>query len=292
MSRPTAPFIQDQSAYIKPFGILYQSSLTPSLTGPPAWEPSSLTVVHRTIAISPWHKEHSGLRIAVMSDLHVGSPYKGLASLKQLVSITNAEQPDLVVLLGDYVIRGVLGGRFVAPEAIANELANLRAPLGVVAVLGNHDWWEDGVRVRHALESRGIRVLENEAVLMEYRQQRFWVAGLADLWTRGNGLASTLSQIHDNEPVLLLMHNPDVFPGIPRRVSLSLAGHTHGGQVNLPIVGRLDVPSKFGSRYAYGLIEESGRKLFVSSGVGTSIVPVRFRVPPEVVILELSAADR
>lgn len=253
------------------------------------WEPSSLTVVHRTIVISPWHKERTGLRIAVISNLHVGSPYKGIPSLKQIVSITNAEQPDLVVLLGDYVIRGVLGGHFVPPASIANELSNLRA--SVVAVLGNHDWWDDGIEVRHALESCGIRVLENEAVSMEYRQQHFWVGGLSDLWTRGNGIASTLSKIHDNEPVLLLMHNPDVFPGIPQRVSLSLAGHTHGGQVNLPIVGRLDVPSKFGQRYAYGLIEESGRKLFVTSGVGTSIVPVRFRVPPEVIILDLMAAE-
>jgi len=255
------------------------------------WEPSSLTIVHRTIAISPWHREHSGLRVAVMSELHVGSPYKGIPSLKRLVSSVNAEQPDLVVLLGDYVIRGVLGGHFVPPEPIANELANLRAPLGVIAVLGNHDWWDAGAEVRHALESCGVRVLENEAVSVKYRQQSFWVGGLADLWTRGNGVAATLSQIHDNEPVLLLMHNPDAFPGIPVRVSLSLAGHTHGGQVNLPLIGRPNVPSKFGQRYAYGLIEESGRKMFVTSGVGTSVVPVRFRVPPEIVILEVRAAD-
>jgi predicted MPP superfamily phosphohydrolase len=253
------------------------------------WEPSSLTVVHRTIEISPWHHEHGGLRIALISDLHVGAPYRGLPALKRVVSVTNAEKPDLIILLGDYVINGVPGGHFVKPESIADELANLHAPLGVVAVLGNHDWWYSGLRVRRALESHGIQVLENEAVSIEHRQHRFWVGGLADLWTRGNGVASTLSQVQDNEPILLVMHNPDVFPSIPERVSLSVAGHTHGGQVKLPIFGRPRVPSQFGQRYAYGLIEETGRKLFVTGGVGTSIIPVRFGVPPEVVILQLNA---
>jgi predicted MPP superfamily phosphohydrolase len=252
------------------------------------WEPSSLTVVHRTIEISPWHQEHAGLRIALISDLHVGAPYRGLPALKHVVSVTNAERPDLIILLGDYVINGVPGGQFINPEPIADELANLHAPLGVVAVLGNHDWWYDGFRVRRALESHGIRVLENEVVSIEYRQHRFWIGGLSDFWTRGNGVAPTLSQVQDNEPILLVMHNPDVFPSIPERVSLTLAGHTHGGQVKLPIFGRPKVPSKFGQRYAYGLIEESGRKLFVTGGVGTSIIPVRFGVPPEVVILQLN----
>ena len=253
------------------------------------WEPSSLTVVHRTIEISPWHEEHASLRVALISDLHVGAPYKGLPALKHLVSVTNAEKPDLILRLGDFVTHGgVVGGHFVSPEAIADDLANLHAPLGVIAVLGNHDWWYDGLRVRRALESHGIRVLENEAISLELRQHRFWVGGLSDLWTRGDGVAATLAQVHDGEPILLAMHNPDVFPGIPGRVSLALAGHTHGGQVKLPLIGRPHVPSKYGQRYAYGLIEEGGRKLFVTGGVGTSIIPVRFGVPPEIVILQLN----
>jgi len=177
--------------------------------------------------------------------------------------------------------------RFITPEAIGNALAGLRAPLGIVAVLGNHDWWFDGPRVRHALESRGVRVLENESVPIMYRGKSFWLAGLADLWTRGNGLLQTMAKIDDAGPVLVLMHNPDLFPEMPERVSLTLAGHTHGGQVDLPIAGRLIVPSSFGQRYAYGLVEENGKKLIVTGGIGTSILPVRFRVPPEVVILTL-----
>jgi uncharacterized protein len=251
------------------------------------WEPSSLGVVERTIAVHPWHIEHAGLKIAVLSDLHVGAPYRDLSSVQELVSLTNSYKPDLVVLLGDFVIQGVVGGTFVPPEPIAHELSGLKAPLGVVAILGNHDWWFDGQRVRSALKSQGIEVLTDQNLRMTYKDQPFWLMGLDDLWTRGNHLRATLAAIHDDEPVIALSHNPDIFPDIPQRVTLTLAGHTHGGQVNFPLIGRPIVPSKFGQRFAYGLIEERGRKLIVTGGVGTSIVPVRFRVKPEVVILTL-----
>src|SRR5437867_6614445 len=103
----------------------------------------------------------------------------------------------------------------------------------------------------------------------------------------GTACCKRWQKIDDAGPVLVLMHNPDLFPEVPERVSLTLAGHTHGGQVDLPIAGRLIVPSRFGQRYAYGLVEENGKKLIVTGGIGTSILPVRFRVPPEVVILTL-----
>jgi predicted MPP superfamily phosphohydrolase len=251
------------------------------------WEPSRLTVVPRTIAIRPWHPEHVGLRIAVMADLHIGAPYWDLGKVKKLVAVTNAEKPDLILILGDFVISNVAGGHFITPEPIARELAGLRASLGVVAVLGNHDWWYDGKRVRQALESQGIRVLENENLQVTHRGRVFWLCGLADLWTRGDRLLPTLAEVRDADPIVVLMHNPDIFPEIPERVSLTLAAHTHGGQVNVPIFGRPIVPSRFGQRYAYGLIEENGKKLFVTGGIGTSIWPVRFRVAPEIVILTL-----
>ena len=251
------------------------------------WEPSRLTVVRQTISIHPWRAEHAGLKVALLSDLHVGSPHRGLSTLKRLVETTNAEKPDLVLLLGDYVIQDVPGGTFVEPELIAKELAGLRAPLGVVSVLGNHDWWYDGNRVRRALESQGIHVLEDEILSVTFHGKPFWLCGLADLWTRGDKLQETLAKISDAEAILVLMHNPDTFPKMPTHVSLSVAGHTHGGQVNLPIFGRRVVPSKFGQRYAYGLIEENEKKLFVTGGIGTSMLPVRFRVTPEIAVLTL-----
>jgi hypothetical protein len=207
--------------------------------------------------------------------------------LKEVVVRTNAERPDLVLILGDLVIQEVVGGEFAAPEPIAEVLKGLQAPLGVVGVLGNHDWWFDGARITAALRQAGVVVLENEAYRVNFNGKPFWVVGVADLWTRKPDIAGSLSQVAEGDPVILITHNPDIFPNVPPRVSLTLAGHTHGGQVDIPIFGRLVVPSKFGQRYAMGHIVEDGRHLFVSGGVGTSILPVRFRVPPEVIILTL-----
>lgn len=133
-----------------------------------------------------------------------------------------------------------------------------------------------------------MTVLENQAARVESGGRAFWLVGVADLWTRRPDIAGALAQVAGEDPVILLTHNPDIFPDVPPRVSLTLAGHTHGGQVNLPFLGRPVVPSRFGQRYAMGHVVEQGRHLFVSGGIGTSIIPVRFRVPPESVILTLS----
>ena len=260
-------------------------------------EPASTTVRRVSLAVPAWRAEHSGLKVALLTDLHVGAPHMGLGRLRRVVERVNAEAPDLVLITGDFVIGGkdhkggVAGGGFVEPEPIAGELKGLRAPLGVYAVLGNHDWWYEGERVARALEGAGVRVLENQAVRVERGGRAFWLAGVADLWTRSPDVEGTLRQVASDDPIILFTHNPDIFPRVPARVSLTLAGHTHGGQVNLPLLGRPVVPSEFGQRYAMGHVVEGGRHLFVSGGVGTSIIPARFRVPPEIVILKLEPGD-
>ena len=150
-------------------------------------------------------------------------------------------------------------------------------------MLGNHDWWYDGEHVRRALTAAGIPVLENQAI---HVGNVFWLGGIADQWTRDPDIAGTLKQVTRDDPVVLITHNPDIFPEVPARVSLTLAAHTHGGQVQLPIVGTLITTSKLG--YNAGEFVEQGRHLFVTTGIGTSILPVRFGVPPEIVILTLS----
>lgn len=250
-------------------------------------EPSWVVVRNERIDVLQWHTEHANLKIAVLTDLHVGSPHINIERLRTVVERTNAERPDLVLMLGDFVIDDVVGGSFVEPEAIAGVLRDLRAPLGTVAVLGNHDWWNDGERVGRALREANVTVLENDVALIERDGRAFWLAGIADLWTHRPDIAGTLGRVTSDDPVIILSHNPDIFPNVPPRVSLTLAGHTHGGQVNFPFIGRPVVPSQFGQRFAAGLIREEGRVMFVSTGVGTSIIPVRFRVPPEVVILTL-----
>lgn len=256
-------------------------------------EPASTVVRRVSLGVPGWREEQRGLKVALLTDLHVGAPHMSLARLRNVVGRVNEEAPDLVIITGDFVIGGenhkggVAGGTFAEPEPIAEELKLLSAPLGVYAVLGNHDHWYDGERVARALRGAGLKVLENEAVRIESGGRAFWLAGIADLWTRRPDIAGTLRQVNTDDPVILFTHNPDIFPNVPARVSLTLAGHTHGGQVNLPLVGRAVVPSEFGQRYAFGHVVEGGRHLYVSGGVGTSIIPARFRVPPEVVVLKL-----
>jgi predicted MPP superfamily phosphohydrolase len=252
-------------------------------------EPNRLVVHEETLELRDWPAGFDKLKIAVLADLHVGSPYIDAEKLQLIVSKVNQMQPDLIVLLGDF-ISAVRGGKVIEPEIIAENLKGLRARYGVFAVLGNHDWWFDGTRVMRALESVGIRVLENDVARVEHDGQAIWLVGLGDLWTSKPDIEGTLAKITDANPVIVLTHNPDLFPKIPARVTLTLAGHTHGGQVNLPFVGRLRVPSEYGQRYAAGHVVENNHHLFVTTGIGTSIIPVRFRVPPEIVLLTLTSA--
>lgn len=252
-------------------------------------EPNRLVMHEEVIQLADWPASFDHLKVAVLSDLHVGSPFITLDKLQMIVSKVNQTEPDMIVLLGDFVIQDVWGGEFVEPEIIAENLKGLRARYGVFAVLGNHDWWYDGARVRRALEAVGIRVLDDEVLRIEQNGQAIWLAGLRDAWTNQTDVEGTLRKVTDENPIIVLTHNPDLFPRIPSRVILTLAGHTHGGQVNLPFVGRLKVPSEFGQRYAAGHILEDNHHLFVTTGIGTSIIPVRFRVPPEIVILTLTS---
>ena len=262
----------------------------------PVWslwlEPASLRNEDYALELLAWPAACDGLRIAVLTDLHVGSPFNGLPKLREVVALTLAAQPDVILLAGDYVIHGVPGGTFVPPEEIGPVLGRLAAPVGVYAVLGNHDWWLDAPRVTRALESAGIPVLEDASALIERGACRFWLAGVGDFWESPHDIGAALHDVPDGAAVIVFTHNPDLFPNIPARVMLTIAGHTHGGQVNLPLVGRLIVPSLYGERFAIGHIVEDGRHMFVATGVGTSLFPIRFRVPPEVSMLVLHSAPR
>ena len=227
----------------------------------------------------------------MLADLHVGSPFNGPDKLDRVIARTGQAHPDLILLAGDFVIHGVRGGTFTPPEQIATALRQLSAPLGVWAVLGNHDWWFDAPRVRAALEAVGIPVLDDTAIAIGSPSCDFWLVGISDYWEGRHDVTGALAQVTDEAPVLAFTHNPDVFPDVPARVSLTIAGHTHGGQVYIPFFGRPVVPSKYGERYAIGHIVEDGRHLFVTPGLGTSIIPVRFLVPPEISVLTVRSAS-
>lgn len=250
-------------------------------------EPRSLVVTRLNVPLAGLERE---LRVVVMGDLQPAGPIESLDSIAAIVDRMNREEGDLVLLLGDYVSTRRLATGFIDPHDTAPLLGRLEAPLGVFAVLGNHDWWWDGPEMRRLLTDQGITVLEDAAERIEAGAQSLWVAGLSDPVTQTYDLKATLDQADESGPLLLLTHTPDVFPRVPTKVGLTLAAHTHGGQVNLPFFGRLIVPSRFGERFAYGLIEEAGRRVYVTSGIGTAIIPVRFRVPPEIVVLTLTPA--
>lgn len=248
------------------------------------------------------------LKVAVIADLHACEPWVGVPRIRQLVDRTNALGADIILLLGDYVAGHHFVTDWVHSSVWAPELGRLSAPLGVHAVLGNHDWWEDRTAQTRgagptfggeALSKAGIKVYENDVIRIEKDGQPFWLAGLGDQiaflpgekWGRDrfsgvDDLEGTLAQITDDAPVILMAHEPDIFPRVPASVALTLSGHTHGGQVRLfgysPVV-----PSRYRNRFAYGHIVEDDRHLIVSGGLGCSIVPLRLGVPPEIVVVEL-----
>jgi uncharacterized protein len=226
-----------------------------------------------------------GLRVALVSDLHSGAPHVGAERIERLVAAVNAQRPDLVFLLGDYIDPKVRFGSRVAPATVASRLAALRAPLGVVAVMGNHDWENEGPQMRGALRTAGIAVLENEAIPVG----DLWVAGVDEPRFNTPDVDRALRDVPDGAPVVLLSHDPDLFPQVPERVALTVSGHLHGGQVGVPLVRRRFMPSRYGERYARGHVVEAGRHLYVTSGFGTTGWPVRLFAPPEIVVLRLSA---
>ncbi len=238
------------------------------------------------------------LTIAVIADLHAGGPNMGIGRVRQVVDTANSLGCDLIVLLGDYLASHSFMTEGVSHAAWAGELGRLTAPLGVYAILGNHDWWTDVGDIRNALAAVKIPLLENRALPLGQNGRRFWLAGLGDQLAHPNGrggfrgvddLPGTLAQVRGNEPVILLAHEPDIFTQVSDRVAITLAGHTHGGQIRIPFIWPSFVPSAYGARFAYGHIVETNRHMIVSGGIGTSKVPLRNGVPPEILRVELGA---
>ena len=234
------------------------------------------------------------ITIALISDTHAVLPDMPPARLARIAAQASALHPDLIVLTGDYIGRLQSRTGTVAPADATRVFAALHAPLGVYAVLGNHDMG-DGVRplpaladaVTAGLRAAGIVVLRNEAV----RAGRFWIAGTEDTDWGHAAMAGALGRVPPGAPLLILFHNPDVFATVPPgRVALAVAGHTHGGQVApfgwrpvLPVIHR---------NWARGLVWDRGMPMVVTSGVGASFVPVRIGVPPEIALITLEEATR
>jgi uncharacterized protein len=253
-----------------------------SLTFLYAWqvEPRRLHVQHDTIA----HTGVPTLTLGVIADLHHGMHPMNDARVRRVVDTVNTLHADAIVLLGDYHATSSFADR-LEPEQTARLLAALHARLGVYAVLGNHDHWLDAPRTEAALRSVGITVLENRGVLLP--GTNVWLAGIADDFSSTPSEAHALRGCPPDARVIAITHSPDVWPRLSERINVTLAGHTHGGQIRIPLYGAPWVPSHFGERFLRGVYRQGTKALYVSSGVGQSIAPLRFNVVPEVNLLTL-----
>lgn len=267
-------------------------------------EPERLKVTRYDLAPPQWPSDFR-LKIAVIADLHACDPWMSLKRIEGIVARTNALKPDITLLLGDYVIGHRRVRRSIPAGEWAPVLGGLKAPLGVHAVLGNHDWWDDLTVQREgkghpvarlALEAAGIPVYENDAVRLTKEGRPFWLAGLGDQLAHVparryrtvkrvgvDDLGATLAKVSDDAPVILMAHEPDVALRVPPRVALQLSGHTHGGQVRL--LGWSPV-STSGRELVYGHVRKHC-DVVISGGLGCSIMPFRLGIPPEIVTVTL-----
>ncbi|WP_219929024.1 metallophosphoesterase [Pseudoprimorskyibacter insulae] len=262
-----------------------------------------LRVVRHQVRHPGWG-DRAPLRIVIISDLHAGAPHIPLRRVSRIVRRANALNPDVAVLLGDYSAahRFTTGG--TDKFQIIERLKAFTAPLGCYAVLGNHDWWQDEKSLKNktlpeaakALDQHGIPLLENANVRLRDGADAFVLAGLADQRPQSldpevpgfDDLDAALNGVASDTPVVLLAHEPDIFPKVPDNVLVTLSGHTHGGQIRTfgfhPVIMVAETETYSWGRYD----RDAGQVLIVSGGIGCSDYPVRFGMVPEITVVELS----
>ena len=279
------------SALVGSAGFIYPSFI----------EPRHAQVRRIQLSIQGLPNALNGLTIAHLTDLH-RSRVVSTAYLAKCIAMANALSPDIIAFTGDYLTRsshlGLLGELAFEDDVPPAEhvrqcaqcMSSARAKYGIFASLGNHDHWFDGDAVTKTIEAVGIPVLRNTNRRVRINGEPLAIVGLGDLWTEGVDMRGAFRNV-DSPFTLVLMHNPDSFEHWSREGShLILAGHTHGGQVNIPLLGPLVVPSRYGKKYAHGLFTRGEARMYVSRGIGLISPPVRFNCPPEIALFQLQKA--
>ncbi len=237
-------------------------------------EPNKLEV--KTVEIED--TQLSGLKVLFLGDFHIAPKHE--KRLQKIVEAMNEQEPDLILSVGDFV-KGHTNKSTMPIEIIAKELGKAKSQ-GFYTVLGNHDTWIYGNEMIPILEKNNIKVLHNSNIKLRIKNKDLYIAGIADLVTDKADIP--LAMADTQKPVIFLTHNPDAFVKLKSDVNLVLAGHTHGGQIRLPLVGALLVPSQY--KFEHGIYENETNKMIVTKGLGNSILPVRFNCVPEMIVIK------
>lgn len=252
-------------------------------------EPNRPRLIRKEIALRRWPTRLDGFTIAVLSDFHY-DPYFSVHPIRKGVEMVNELRPDLIALTGDFISVPWFGNhaKYAShAEPCAEVLAKLRAPHGVWSVMGNHDDFSDPDRIISALKAVGIPTLSNQSVAIEKDGGRFWLGGVDDVLAGDPDLPSTLGAVPSGEAVVLMAHEPDYADYVAEYpVDLQLSGHTHGGQVRIPLMRPLYLPP-LARKYVWGLFKIRELTLYTNAGIGTVDVPIRWNCPPEVTLITL-----
>jgi predicted MPP superfamily phosphohydrolase len=255
-------------------------------------EPNRPRIVRREFSLPRWPERLNGFTIALLSDFHF-DPYFSLHPLHAAVAMVNGLRPDLIALTGDFVSVPLFGGDAkgaLAAEPCAKVIHQMTAPYGLWAVMGNHDFNTDQPHVIHALQAEGIRVLENQSAAIERDGARFWLAGVNDVLSRTADLSETLRRVPNGEAVVLMAHEPDFADEASKfPIDLQLSGHSHGGQVRIPLLPPLYLPT-MAKKYVLGIYQVGPLPLYTNAGLGTVGVPVRLNCPPEITLITLKCS--
>lgn len=254
-------------------------------------EPNWIKIRQKKVCLSRWKKDLDGLNVVILSDLHTGSPFNGLDKLETIVKKVNTLEPDLVLLLGDFVIKGMPLVKPLEPDPIVEKLSHIKSTLGVVAIMGNHDYRYGASAVRDSFKKYNIPLIENDAIPFNVKGSRFWVAGIPDFDTAPYDIEQALRNVDNECPVLMMVHNPYMFTKLPDRFSMCFAGDTHAGQIYPFLIGDFLLKLKNGfqyiPKYRYGLVKEGDTYFYTTSGLGVTFLPARFRALPEIVSFHL-----
>lgn len=247
-------------------------------------EPNILLTKSQKLEIPNWNKDLNGFKIALVTDIHLGTRFVDLKKLDKIVKTINAKNSDLIVIGGDLDAKSIANKKYSTAQ-IANILKNLKSKHGVIAVMGNHDYVPRKI-IKEIYAKSGIKVLEQEDFFINHNGKLIRLVGFKDLWHLKSNPSEVVGTMYKTIPTVVLTHNPDSFSQMPNFVSLTLSGHTHGGEIVFPFIGSFFIPSEYGQRYRNGYIIENNKHLFVSRGVAT-LSGGRFSDPPEINILTL-----